>query len=81
VPQHAHLLRPANGYHPQFNYYLIMNKLLSTREVCEIFRTNRKTLHDWKQKGIIPYFTVGGKHFYESDKIDNLINGGQHDGK
>ena len=51
------------------------NKLLTRKEVAEIFGVNQSTLWRWQKRGILIPIKIGGKVRYRRSDIENeLIN-------
>lgn len=45
--------------------------LISTNKLSEILGVTRQTIHNWRKGGFIEGFTLGGKVFYDLEKIMN----------
>ena len=46
---------------------------LTGREVCERLFVSPRTLHDYRDKGIIPYTQIAGKILYRLSDINRLL--------
>lgn len=42
-------------------------------EVCEYLHVTNRTLQNYRDKGIIPYTTLGGKIIYIKNQIDEIL--------
>ena len=47
--------------------------LMSEREVAEYLKVSRRTVVNWKQRGIIPYFKIGRTIRYSREQIDRAL--------
>ena len=47
--------------------------LMSEREVALYLRVSARTLVDWRQRGIIPYFRIGRTIRYSREQIDRAL--------
>jgi len=47
--------------------------LMSEREVALYLRVSARTLVDWRQRGIIPYFRIGRSIRYSREQIDRAL--------
>lgn len=48
-------------------------KLLTTKEACEVLRCSIPTLHRWKKEGIIPHVRIGTNIRYLLSDIEKKI--------
>lgn len=46
---------------------------LTDAEVADIFRVTRRTLHEYREQGIIPYYAIGGKYIYSEKDVDKVL--------
>lgn len=46
---------------------------LTDAEVADIFRVTRRTLHEYRDQGIIPYYAIGGKYIYSEKDVDKVL--------
>jgi len=46
---------------------------MSEREVALYLRVSARTLVDWRQRGIIPYFRIGRSIRYSREQIDRAL--------
>ena len=44
-------------------------KWLSTQEVCEALHISQRALQNYRDRGIIPYSTIGSKFYYRETVI------------
>ncbi len=54
-------------------------KYYDNADMMELFKVSLRTLQRWRDDGIIPFKKVGGKIYYLSDKVDEMMNGGWED--
>ena len=47
--------------------------LMSEREVALYLKVSARTLVDWRQRGIIPYFRIGRSIRYSREQIDRAL--------
>jgi len=61
--------RLAENYRPSLNG----ERYLSDRELSERLRVSRRTLQDYRNEGLIPYYQLGGKLLYRESEIEELL--------
>jgi excisionase family DNA binding protein len=44
-------------------------ELLNDRQAAELLGVKPKTVHSWKQKGILPSYRLGGRIFYKRGEV------------
>lgn len=61
--------------HIQDNWRPILNNdtFLTDAEVAERLRVSRRTLHEYRDHGLIPYYAIGGKYIYSERDICNVL--------
>ena len=47
--------------------------LMSEREVALYLKASARTIIDWRQRGLIPYFRIGRSIRYSRDQIDRAL--------
>ena len=47
--------------------------LMSEREVAVYLKVSARTIINWRQRGIIPYFRIGRSIRYSRDQIDRAL--------
>jgi excisionase family DNA binding protein len=47
--------------------------LMSEREVALYLRVSTRTIIDWRQRGIIPFFRIGRSIRFSRDQIDRAL--------
>lgn len=47
-------------------------------ELSEKLHVSRRTLQEWRSKGLIGYMNVGGKSLYRESEIEKLLNDNYH---
>jgi excisionase family DNA binding protein len=47
--------------------------LMSEREVAEYLKVSTRTIVNWKQRGIIPFFRIGRTIRYSREQIDQAL--------
>jgi len=57
-----------------------MKDNLSVKEFTEYFGVSEATFYNWKKKGIVKSFKIGGKLFIKSSEISELIKNGNQGG-
>jgi len=48
-------------------------KLLTRKEVCDIFKINLSTLWKWTKSGKLQSHNIGNRVYYKSSEIDNCL--------
>ena len=48
-------------------------KWLSTQEVCEALHILQRALQNYRDRGIIPYSTIGSKFYYRETDVERVI--------
>lgn len=46
---------------------------LTDAEVAERLRVTRRTLHEYRDQGIIPYYAIGGKYIYSERDVNKVL--------
>lgn len=61
--------------HIRDNWRPLLNNdtFLTDAEVAGIFRITRRTLHDYRDHGVIPYYAIGGKYIYSEKDVDKVL--------
>lgn len=61
--------------HIKDNWRPILNNdtFLTDAEVAERLRVTRRTLHEYRDQGIIPYYAIGGKYIYSERDVNALL--------
>jgi len=49
-------------------------KWLDNQDVCLLLNISLRTLQNYRDKGILPYFQIGYKCYYKSSDIEALLN-------
>ncbi len=47
--------------------------LMSEREVAAYLKVSTRTIIDWRQRGIIPFFRIGRSIRYSREQIDRAL--------
>jgi excisionase family DNA binding protein len=48
-------------------------KLLTTKEACELLRCSKPTLHRWKKAGLVPFLKIGVNVRYRESDLKKII--------
>ncbi len=61
--------------HIRDNWRPILNNdtFLTDAEVAERLRVTRRTLHEYRDQGIIPYYAIGGKYIYSERDVNKVL--------
>ena len=51
---------------------------LTDREVAELLRVSRRTVQNYRDQGILPYYIIGGKCLYVESEIAYLLEESFH---
>jgi len=52
--------------------------LLKIEDICSLFNVSKVTIHDWKRKGILPFYRISRKiYFKKNEVIDALTKAGK----
>jgi predicted site-specific integrase-resolvase len=54
--------------------------LMTSQEVREFLSVTKKTLIVWAKRDILHPIFIGGKKYFRSSEINNLIEGGRNNG-
>ena len=67
-------LKEALG-HIRDNWRPILNNdtFLTDAEVAERLRVTRRTLHEYRDQGLIPYYAIGGKYIYSERDVSKVL--------
>jgi excisionase family DNA binding protein len=49
------------------------SSLMSEREVAQYLRASVRTIINWRQRGLIPYFRIGRSIRYSREQIDRAL--------
>ena len=67
------------GWVPFQLLYLGPFSIVRCTEVAQKLRVTRRTLHEYRDSGLIPYYAIGGKYIYsEKDLCDVLTKNYRH---
>lgn len=55
-----------------------MSKFLKTEEICEVLKITRKTLYNYRDKGM-PYIKKGGSVLYDKEAVEDWLKCGRYD--
>ncbi|NFA42710.1 DNA-binding protein [Clostridium botulinum] len=55
-----------------------MSKLLKSEEICKFLNVTRKTLYNYRDKGM-PYIKNGGSVLYDKDAVEEWLKCGRYD--
>ena len=53
-------------------------RYLTDREVSEILKVSRRTLQEYRNEGILPYISLGGKILYRESDLEELLDRHYH---
>lgn len=53
----------------------LQRRYYDNADMMQLFNVSLRTLQRWRDEGIIPFKKVGGKIYYLSDKVDEMMNG------
>ena len=61
--------------HIRDNWRPILNNdtFLTDAEVAERLRVTRRTLHEYRDQGLIPYYAIGGKYIYSERDVSKVL--------
>ena len=51
-------------------------RFLTDKEVSAWLKVSRRTLQDYRNNGMVPYYQLGGKILYKESDIEKLVMGG-----
>ena len=51
-------------------------ELLSIKQVCELLKISKVTLHKWKRQGKIPFHRLAGKVYFKKSEVLNHLKPG-----
>lgn len=51
-------------------------RFLTDKEVSAWLKVSRRTLHDYRNNGMVSYYQLGGKILYKESDIEKLVMGG-----
>lgn len=53
--------------------YLLNERYFTTEQVMDLFHISRRALQNYRDKGIIPFFSIGGNIIYPESKIKEML--------
>lgn len=62
------------------NHHVVLEglSLLTDKDVAQRLRVSRRTLQNYRDAGILPYYLVGGKCLYAESDISKLLKVNYH---
>lgn len=62
--------------HIRENWHPVLNghKFITDKELAQRLRVSRRTLHEYRAHGIIPYYILGGKIIYSEKDIAQVLD-------
>lgn len=52
---------------------LLNERYFTTEQVMDLFHISRRALQNYRDKGIIPFFSIGGNIIYPESKIKEML--------
>lgn len=49
------------------------NLYYTAKQICDRFSISKPTLHEWRNKGIVETYRLGGKVFFRLDQIESAM--------
>jgi predicted site-specific integrase-resolvase len=56
------------------------DKLLTTNDVIQLFNVSRVTIHNWKKSGLLPFFKMGNRVYFNEYEVRRVIEEKQSGG-
>ena len=60
---------------------LLNERYFTTEQVMDLFHISRRALQNYRDKGIIPFFSIGGSIVYPESKIKEMLEKNYWGGK
>lgn len=51
-----------------------LTKMIPRKELAKHFSTTPKTIDDWVKYGVLHQYKLGGKIYFKSDEVEQVIN-------
>lgn len=51
-----------------------MNNYLTIKELSVQLKVSKRTIHNWKKQGILPYHQIGRRILISNDDVNKLMN-------
>ena len=48
-------------------------ELITIDDVVKMFRISKVTLHEWKRKGILPYYRISRRIYFKLSELDAVL--------
>lgn len=64
---------------PNFRPLLGGEQYISDRKLSELLNINRRSLVQYRQKGLLPYYRIGGKIIYRESDIRHVLESNYYD--
>jgi len=48
---------------------------IDNADVCRILKVSSRSLQNHRDKGVLPFSTIGGKIYYKASDIEDVLNG------
>ena len=79
-PEIKDILKMAEDLHKKFMYYKEISKpllngelYLDNRDMTRLLKISERSLHDYRDRGVIPFYKVEGKILYKQSEILKLL--------
>ncbi len=59
----------------------VRDELVTIDDVVRMFRISKVTLHDWKKKGILPYYRISRRVYFKLSEMDALLDSRSYNSK
>ncbi len=62
------------------SHHIILDGIcfINDKEVAALLKVSRRTVQNYRDSGIIPYYMIGGKCLYSEADVRRLIDGNYH---
>lgn len=52
----------------------VVEPIYNTDQLMALLRVSRRTLQDWRDKGLIEFSAIGGKFYYKNSSVMNMLD-------
>lgn len=58
---------------------LEQNRYITDAELAKFLKLSRRTLQEYRNNGILPYYQIGGKILYKESDIEEILEKNRHE--
>ena len=51
----------------------VVRRYVGSEDVCEYLGLSRSTLYDYRRRGLIPHYRIGGRYRFRLDEVEDWM--------